>query len=635
MDGQLDSLVFSMAKSPGVYAVLLGSGVSRAAGIMEGGESVVAYCHQLATSQGDDCSDEPEEWYVSKFGTEPKYDAIIEHLAPTRHARQDLLKSYFEATSNEQATNRKQPTRTHKAIAQLVQTGHIRVILTTNFDRLMEQALEEISAPYNVVYSPSMIQGMTPLIHSSCTVVKVHGDYKDAMSMRNVGAELSEYDEDTNRLVHQIFDEFGMIVCGWSATWDTALCDAVCLAKSRRYSWYWLQKDTVSDKARLVINHRAANLIEIEDADSIFSSINDRVQALTRYQSVSPKSTELAISLVKRYLANNNYIDLQDYVQSETMKTLEYASNTPTDGPNPAELFDAELERHFTHSEILCATLSTLSAFPSELGTRVIAQSMERLRPTKLRSGKVALLDLEWYPLLLAVYASGIVSVSRRDYSTLRTILIDTKAYDTNGRKYSLVERIYPNYIFENSYSLLGRPTNEYTPADNYVYEKLRPLLQPHLPTDDEYERAYISFEFIATLLRIQLRGHTHIGRLGWSRQSPRYLYHFVEEHKHVEGWNELQPLFGQRHVFSELLQKLDQQLNELSFHRGNFPHLLSGGWDLKDKFTHFQVPGNFGTINPTPDAEKPTRFSGTLTRHRLPSVPFPFDVNIVPSPQV
>lgn len=36
------------------------------------------------------------------------------------------------------------PTVAHKAIANLVKHGFIKVIVTTNFDRLLERALEEI-----------------------------------------------------------------------------------------------------------------------------------------------------------------------------------------------------------------------------------------------------------------------------------------------------------------------------------------------------------------------------------------------------------------------------------------------------------------------------------------------------------
>jgi NAD-dependent SIR2 family protein deacetylase len=36
---------------------------------------------------------------------------------------------------------RKTPTAAHRAIAALVRSGYIRVLITTNFDRLLEESL--------------------------------------------------------------------------------------------------------------------------------------------------------------------------------------------------------------------------------------------------------------------------------------------------------------------------------------------------------------------------------------------------------------------------------------------------------------------------------------------------------------
>lgn len=84
------------------------------------------------------------------------------------------------------------PGAAHRAIAQLAKRGLIRVILTTNFDRLMERALEEAGAPPQVVASPQGVAGMTPPQHTGVTVIKLHGDYAD-LEMRNTIDELNTY----------------------------------------------------------------------------------------------------------------------------------------------------------------------------------------------------------------------------------------------------------------------------------------------------------------------------------------------------------------------------------------------------------------------------------------------------------
>ena len=54
------------------------------------------------------------------------------------------LKAYFEPNDDERAQGLKRPTAAHRSIAELVAAGAIRVIITTNFDCLLEQALDTV-----------------------------------------------------------------------------------------------------------------------------------------------------------------------------------------------------------------------------------------------------------------------------------------------------------------------------------------------------------------------------------------------------------------------------------------------------------------------------------------------------------
>ena len=134
----------------------------------------------------------------------------------------------------EREEGEKQPTAAHRAIASLVARGFIKVILTTNFDRLVETALTDEGVVPTILSSPDQVQGALPLIHTQCCVFKVHGDYRDTR-IRNTPAELDQYPPEFDQLLDRIFDEFGLIVCGWSAEWDGALRSALIRAPSRRF----------------------------------------------------------------------------------------------------------------------------------------------------------------------------------------------------------------------------------------------------------------------------------------------------------------------------------------------------------------------------------------------------------------
>ena len=228
----LQSLAFSVQANPRVYALLLGSGVSRSAEIPTGWDIVEDLIRKLASTTGEDSLVNPEQWYIQQYDESPDYSRLLDELVKTQAERQQLLRPYFEPDEHEQEEGKKQPTAAHKAIARLVAQGFIKVIVTTNFDRLVERALEEEGITPTVLSRPEQIEGSRPLDHIDCCVIKVHGDYMDPL-IRNTEAELEEYPPEVDRLLDRVLDEYGLIVCGWSAEWDHALCNALFRARSQ------------------------------------------------------------------------------------------------------------------------------------------------------------------------------------------------------------------------------------------------------------------------------------------------------------------------------------------------------------------------------------------------------------------
>lgn len=181
----LVSLATSMHSQPGVYAVLLGSGVSTGAGLLTGWGVVTELVARVAAASAPDDAGavaaaraDPELWWSENGEGELGYSSLLEQLAPSAAARQGLLAGFFEPGSDDETPVR-QPSMAHRAIAELVRRGSVKVIVTTNFDRLMEQALDAAGVSPQVISRPEAVNGMAPLAHSSATVIKLHGDYRD------------------------------------------------------------------------------------------------------------------------------------------------------------------------------------------------------------------------------------------------------------------------------------------------------------------------------------------------------------------------------------------------------------------------------------------------------------------------
>ena len=264
------SLSFSMESNKNVYALLLGSGISFSAGIPTGWKVLSELCNRLMQLQGG-LEDDAISWYEKEYGMKATYDEVLELLAKSSSERNGLLREFFEPTSEEQEEGVKTPTQAHKAIAELVYKGFIKVIITTNFDRLIEHALDTLNIQYQTLYHDSDIEGMKPIAHVDCTVIKVHGDYRD-MRFKNITNELKDYSAELTSLLKQIFNDHGVIVSGWSAEWDNALRNTIRGVKGRRYSWYWHSfSENLNRFSNELVEYRDANVIvDNKGADHFF-----------------------------------------------------------------------------------------------------------------------------------------------------------------------------------------------------------------------------------------------------------------------------------------------------------------------------------------------------------------------------
>jgi NAD-dependent SIR2 family protein deacetylase len=176
----LISLSFAMQSNKGVFALLLGSGVSRAAGIPTGWEVVLELTRRLGMAIGEEVGQDPATWYQSKFGKAAEYSELLDSVCKTATERQQLLREFFEPNETDRQQGLKAPTKAHRAIAKLVAQGFVRVIVTTNFDRLLERAIEDEGVSAVVLTSADAIEGSMPIAHQKCCIVKIHGDYLDS-----------------------------------------------------------------------------------------------------------------------------------------------------------------------------------------------------------------------------------------------------------------------------------------------------------------------------------------------------------------------------------------------------------------------------------------------------------------------
>lgn len=520
-------LAFSVYENPGVFAVLLGSGLSRSAEIPTGWEITLDLIRRVALAQRVEAQSDWAKWFREETGQEPSYSALLEDLASSPEERRSILHSYIEPTDQDREEGKKVPTPAHEALADLVRAGYVRVIVTTNFDRLMENALRERGVEPTIVASVDALKGAEPLAHSACYILKLHGDYKDARIL-NTDEELSGYPGEYDALLDRIFDEYGLIVCGWSGEWDHALRAALLRAPNRRYPVYWGARGKPGTGAGEIIAHRGARLVEITDADSFFTGLWQRVQTLEQTHRQNPLGVDLLVNSTKRYLAKPEYrIQLDELFSQETERLIEQIDSsafTAQGGWNQDE-FCRRVALYEAATEPLAHMVGVLGRWGdgSELSLVVDILRAIRVHADKVGGGLTVWLNIRTYPAVLIFTGYGLGLVRSQRWQTLHRLLSASISREHHDPK-RIVEALFL-WSWEGGdkdyWKHLEGLEKRKTPLSDHLVALFEEWSKSFVGITAHFEQLLEQFEILASLVHIESSDITELdGMLG--RQDPQ-----------------------------------------------------------------------------------------------------------------
>ena len=98
--------------------------------------------------------------------------------------------------------------------------------------------MREAGIEPTIIASDDAVVGAAPLVHAKSTVIKVHSATSTPAS-RTRTPNWRHILRAMNNLLDQVFDNFGLLVVGWSGEWDAAVRDAILRAPARQYPLYW------------------------------------------------------------------------------------------------------------------------------------------------------------------------------------------------------------------------------------------------------------------------------------------------------------------------------------------------------------------------------------------------------------
>lgn len=555
----ITQLAFSVYENKGVFAVLLGSGLSRSAEIPTGWEITLDLVRRVAATQGVPEQSDWAEWYREKTGQDPNYSMLLEEIANSPDERRAILHRYIEPDERDREEGQKIPTKAHHAIAHLVRTGYVRVIVTTNFDRLMENALREQGVEPTVVASADALAGAEPLTHSRCYVLKLHGDYKDARIL-NTDQELSAYPDAYNQILDRIFDEHGLIICGWSGEWDHALRAAFLRAPNRRYPVYWAARGTLGSGAQELAIHKAARTIPINGADEFFQTLRQRVETLEQSQRQNPLSVDLLVSSAKRYLAKPEHrIQLDELFAQETDRLLDQLDDDTfsAQGQLSQESFRARVRLYESITEPLARMAGVLGRWGDGNDFDVVLDVLRSLHhhAGKIGNGLTVWLNLRAYPAVLIFTAYGIGLTKGARWDTLLKLFSSALAME-HREPQRIVSTLFLGTWAGSDQKLwqqLEGMDRRKTPLSDHLLEVMTHWRKSFTGADANFELLFERFELMGSLaalhendeaqlekavkesaVRNDVLAWMPVGRSGWHSATAGTLLHELEDEARI-----------------------------------------------------------------------------------------------------
>jgi hypothetical protein len=316
--------------------------------------------------------------------------------------------------------------------------------------------------------------------------------------------------------LRRVFEDHGLIVCGWSGEWDVELRRLMESTANRRFTTYWCSRSEPVTTAADLIKLRGFTSVTIASADEFFRDLLDKIEALEAVDHPHPLSARLASASLKRFLQSpENKIRLVDLVAHESTEVAEKLAAEKErripDGSVPATDVLTRVNQYEAQTKVLAVMLAT-GCFWGEawtsnawkLAVNIVAQGAFHQTRTS-RS-----INFVRYPVLFLLYVGGVAATAAKRFGHLFAILVEAQLRHGNRRQpVTLGLEVYD--IFNQDEDLpraLRANPREYVPVSGHLFDRVRPLLIDLHLTDDEYEENFIRFEYLRSLVHADFQAH-------------------------------------------------------------------------------------------------------------------------------
>jgi hypothetical protein len=231
---------------------------------------------------------------MPSLGGDGDYSAAFELVIPDEVARKRFLEELFAGA---------RPSFGHRVLGGLLLAGHCNLVITTNFDPLIEQGFIDAlrrgtdagecvtRGELNVAGLESSARARVALQSQSWPLaIKLHGDFRERRLM-NTEPELREQDRELRSVVIDASRTFGIVVCGYSGR-DASVMEMFRASASVPDAWpqgfWWMVRrpDAVPNSVRDLLVELASNGVAAHMV--VAQSFDETMGAIARQAVVKP-----------------------------------------------------------------------------------------------------------------------------------------------------------------------------------------------------------------------------------------------------------------------------------------------------------------------------------------------------------
>lgn len=502
MNNQIISIAYSTFINKGAFALLLGSGISRKSGIPTGWEITLKLIAQIATLERKDPKGDLEQWYKDYFGKDPDYSDILEQLTNTPEERINLLRPFIEPSIDELEQGLKTPTIAHRQVARLVKDGYVKLIVTTNFDRLLENSLKDLGVEPTVISNPEHIENSIPLIHSNITIIKINGDYLGTKFL-NIKSELEKYDPRLVDMLRFVFENFGLITCGWSAQWDIALVSILKSANKFRYTNYFTYLNRINSDLNDLSNFRKGELVKINDADSFFSEIIEDIKALEGGNDQHPLTGQIVLQRLKKYVVKEeSIIALHDLFQNVTDDFIMKTALVSLSGIPNKENIKITRDEYLKRLDVILILITNAGYWAKEYQFTILLNSIKRITVSSEKNyngNYTEWFNISYLPSLILRYALSIASIAKGNFKLV--YLLATTEVQTKYKNEPLVKLTDPWEVISKDRLNEIEEARYHIPMSELVFKFLRPYFKELIPLDSGFDACFDYYEILYAIM--------------------------------------------------------------------------------------------------------------------------------------